>query len=193
MDIAELPCRLELMVDELLSPRRAAHSRGVAALSAGICARNGIDPIRGRISALAHDLCKELPLAEQKLLAAGYGELEPSSSLMEEKIIHGPAAAGMLSRRLGVEDEDILEAVAYHTIGREDMGELAIIVYCADKLEPGRGRSDADFVRLCLSLTPREMFPLVVENLIGWLERKGFSVAPETRRLFAALKEGSPA
>lgn len=50
---------------------------------------------------------------------------------------HGPAVAARLARE-GVEDEELLNAVAYHTTGHPEFGELGRFLYLADDLEPGR-------------------------------------------------------
>jgi len=52
-------------------------------------------------------------------------------------LLHGPAAAARL-RVAGVNDEALLCAVAYHTIGHPDLDALGRAVYLADFLEPGR-------------------------------------------------------
>lgn len=50
---------------------------------------------------------------------------------------HGPAAAARL-RAEGVKDEELLEAIGYHTLGRPGMSRLGRYLYLADYLEPGR-------------------------------------------------------
>jgi HD superfamily phosphohydrolase YqeK len=52
-------------------------------------------------------------------------------------MLHGPAVAERL-RREGVEDEEVLAAVASHTTGGAGLPTLAKALYAADYLEPGR-------------------------------------------------------
>jgi 2-amino-4-hydroxy-6-hydroxymethyldihydropteridine diphosphokinase len=52
-------------------------------------------------------------------------------------MLHGPAAAERL-RRDGVQDEEVLAAVASHTTGGAGLPTLAKALYAADYLEPGR-------------------------------------------------------
>jgi predicted HD superfamily hydrolase involved in NAD metabolism len=189
MDCAELCAALDGRLDELLSPGRAAHSRRVASLAASICFREGIDPERGRVAGLAHDLCKEMPKKAQRELAAAYPGAVEGSALMADKIVHGPAAAALLARDYGVGDGDILEAVALHTVGRPGMSGLSIVLYCADKLEPGRERLDDDFRRRCLELPLDLMLREVVEGVVGWLRSQGRAVAPETLILYSTLQQ----
>jgi predicted HD superfamily hydrolase involved in NAD metabolism len=202
MGYAELCAALDERLDELLSPARAAHSRRVAELTASICLREGLDPEKGRAAGLAHDLCKEMPKKAQRELAAAYAEAEAvgggvveapmhaaqASSLMADKIVHGPAAAALLARDYGVGDEELLEAIAIHTVGRPGMRGLSIALYCADKLEPGRERLDEEETRRCLGLGLEDMLLSVVEGVVGWMRSQGRAVAPETMILYSTLQ-----
>jgi HD superfamily phosphohydrolase YqeK len=109
MDCAELCILLDQRLDSLISGERAAHSRRVALLAAELCAREGLDPLRGRAAGLAHDMCKEMPKKIQRELASAYPEAllgsDLTSALMADKVVHGPAAAALLSRDYGVDDE----------------------------------------------------------------------------------------
>ncbi|MDP3178941.1 MAG: bis(5'-nucleosyl)-tetraphosphatase (symmetrical) YqeK [Spirochaetaceae bacterium] len=175
----------------MLKPDRARHSRSVAALTAELCARYGVDPARGEAAGLAHDLCKELPRAVQRELAAAYPDAARGSSLMSDKILHGPAAAVYLERELGVSDLELLDAVASHTVGKPGMGLLATLLYCADKLDPGREGIDPEHRNRCLSLPPPLMLGAVVAELISWLEATGRAVAPETVLLYNNLAKST--
>lgn len=53
------------------------------------------------------------------------------------KLLHGPAAATRLARE-GVEDDGLLRAVAFHTLGHPALDAAGVALYAADFLEPGR-------------------------------------------------------
>ena len=60
---------------------------------------------------------------------------------VEERVpvlLHGPLAAEQLRRDCGVDDPDVLEAVRWHSIACAGMGEVGLVVFLADKLEPGK-------------------------------------------------------
>jgi nicotinate-nucleotide adenylyltransferase len=136
-------------------------------------------------------MCKELTRKAQKALAARYSALGPgmslTSALMADKVVHGPAAAVLLAEDYGVADEGLLEAVAAHTIGKPGMGGLAAVLYCADKLEPGRERLVEGYRDQCLALPLDGMVVAVVEGVIGWMSAQGKAVAPETLILYSSL------
>ncbi len=56
---------------------------------------------------------------------------------LPDGLLHGPAAAERL-RGEGVDDEELLDAVAYHTLGHAAFGRMGRALYLADFLEPGR-------------------------------------------------------
>ena len=71
MRLDELAALLDHDLERRLRPNRRDHSRSVADYAAFLAARNGIDPLRARVAGLAHDLCREMTLAEQRSLALG--------------------------------------------------------------------------------------------------------------------------
>jgi HD superfamily phosphohydrolase YqeK len=50
------------------------------------------------------------------------------------QVVHGSVAAAVLRTGLGVSDEAVLDAVAYHTTLRPGAGRLEQVVFIADKL-----------------------------------------------------------
>jgi predicted HD superfamily hydrolase involved in NAD metabolism len=187
MDSAEILPILRGRLRVMLSAERAEHSRGVALLAAELCVRHGIPTVKGSVAGLAHDICKEMPKSEQRALAQAWDGDLSGSAFMIDKLLHGPAAASMLRRDFAFSEEDVLEAIASHTVGRPGMGALAIIVYCADKMEPGRAHVNAEFRDRCLLAPLEEMLRLVVADVIVWIESKGLAVAGETLELYKSL------
>ncbi len=191
MDFAEMIQDIDRRMTSMLSPGRALHSRRVAELSAAICSVHAIAPEKGELAGLAHDICKELPRSEQSLLAKGFpgnrlGKGD-ESSFISDHIPHGPAAAVWLIEEYELADDEILEAVAYHTVGDPKMGPLASIVYCADKLEPGRQEISEAYRERCLSMSIPDMVASVCSHSIEWLRRTGRPVAPQTIILYNSL------
>jgi len=134
-------------------------------------------------------------MTRQAELATVYEGLSGQAFIYEgdigEAAMHGPAAAGLLYLEYSCHDAEILEAVALHTLGRAGMGNLACIVYAADKLEPGRSHVEADFRAHCLELAPGDLFMAVLGDTIAWLRNAGLPVAKESLDLYdpAALRE----
>ncbi|MGH7445246.1 MAG: HD domain-containing protein [Longimicrobiales bacterium] len=113
---------------------RRAHIARVAELMdrwAAALALPAAECCRWRAAAWLHDAVREAPADELRPLAGAEFDGLPG------KLLHGPAAAELL-RRTGVEDEPLLTAIAYHTLGDAGFDRLGRALYAADFLEPGR-------------------------------------------------------
>jgi len=63
--------------------------------------------------------------------------VSPAERLLPGPLLHGPAAAEQL-RIDGVDDGELLTAVAWHTLGDPRFAAMGRALYAADFLEPGR-------------------------------------------------------
>ena len=88
---------------------------------------------------LMHDLAKYFK--PQKLLEIAQVEgldIDPISAI-NPHLLHADVSAILARNTFGVNDEEVLQAIANHTLGRPGMSLLSCIVFVADSLEPGRG------------------------------------------------------
>jgi len=105
-------------------------------------------------------------------------------------VLHGPAAAARL-RSAGVEDEDLLAAVALHTIGGAELGRLGRALYAADFLEPGRSFLE-EWRESLRARMPADLDAVVLELVrarIGHLLERGMSVPWRTVAFWNGLVE----
>ena len=70
-------------------------------------------------------------------------EVEENNSNLWHSII-APIEA---KEKLGIEDEEILDAIRWHTTGKEDMSILTKIIYIADMIEPNRNFDGIEDIR----------------------------------------------
>lgn len=125
-------------------PERRAHMERVGSLMSTWSTAMGKDEAgRTRFVAAAH-LHDSLRDADPEALRP---LLDPWMEGIPAKLVHGPAAAARL-RGEGVEDEALLRAVAWHTLGHPELDDLGRCLYLADYLEPGRDYHTAELARL---------------------------------------------
>lgn len=113
---------------------RRAHMARVAALMGSWSEDLGLaeaDRVRWVAAAWLHDALRD---ADPETLRS---RVPPDMSLLPGPLLHGPATAERL-REDGVTDDEILLALAYHTLGHPRLGTLGRALYAADFLEPGR-------------------------------------------------------
>ncbi|MBO0471693.1 bis(5'-nucleosyl)-tetraphosphatase (symmetrical) YqeK [Enterococcus sp. DIV0242_7C1] len=131
--------REELMqkVQMRMSERRFLHVLGVEETAVALAAKYGASEERASIAALTHDYAKERPDEEFELIIQRDG-YDPELLAYGNAIWHGLVGASMVERELGIEDEEILQAIRLHTTGAAEMSLLDKIIYVADYIEPGR-------------------------------------------------------
>lgn len=129
-----------------LSEKRFIHTIGVAEAAKELAARWGVDEDRAYLAGLVHDCAKELSVDEtiKRLKEDGYGFEDGEDEF--PALLHAPLGAVLAKEKFGIDDEEILNAVRYHTTGRKGMTLLEKIVYVADFIEPGRQYSEAKIV-----------------------------------------------
>jgi predicted HD superfamily hydrolase involved in NAD metabolism len=121
-----------------LSDSRYEHTLRVADTAEGLARVHDLDADRARLAALVHDSAREIGPDEFLKLADAWNLQVGESEQQSPKLLHGPVAAEMAKRKLGIDDEEVLEALRAHTTGRPGMGPLALVLYIADKIEPAR-------------------------------------------------------
>ena len=89
------------------------------------------------VAALLHDCTKKLDMDEQLALCKKYhiplDELERKAL----KLLHSKTGAA-IARDVFAVDDDVYNAIMYHTTGKPDMTLLEKIIYLADYIEPTR-------------------------------------------------------
>lgn len=139
----------EQVIDYLknnLKPKRLKHVFGVADSIDALAVKYGIDREKARFSALYHDILKENSAIRLIEYIRENGE-DPGELLHASKVLHSQAGAIFARVEGGILDEDILNAIRYHTTGREEMSTLEKILYLADVIEAGRDYEGVDRLR----------------------------------------------
>lgn len=114
----------------------------------------------------------------------------PALAGLPDPLLHGPAAAERL-RTAGVDDGELLLAVAFHTVGDARLGRLGRALYAADFLEPGRPFLPEWRAELRERM-PSELDDVVraiVRARVGNLMERGTAVQPRTLEFWNALVE----
>ena len=155
----------------LEKPSRREHSVRVALYAAERAGRYKIDERKAVTAALFHDCAKNLP-HDSPLLD---GFISPEG--VPEAVWHQFAGAYLAEKRFGVRDEDVLNAIRYHTSGRAGMSDLEKLVYLSDMLEEGRTYGEVVILRKVLEEKGlQEGFFFAFERSRAYLLEKGAAV-----------------
>jgi len=121
-----------------ISEKRFEHSLGVEYTAAWMAMVFGEDIEKARLAGLLHDCAKGLPTKEKLEKARKCGL--PISKYEEKNpdMLHGKLGAYYARYKYDVIDQDVLDAICYHTTGRPNMSLLEKIIFVADYIEPNR-------------------------------------------------------
>lgn len=159
-----------------LGEKRLLHTLNVGYLTAELAVRFGADPDKALIAGALHDCAKELDIDRQNELAREYsGDL-----FTDRKLLHSPAGAVFARDGFGVRDNEILDAICYHTTGRGNMSVLEKIVYLADKIEPSRNYMDLLPIRKAAETDLDEAMRMTVLSVKDKFEKQGRDIHPLT-------------
>ena len=95
---------------------------------------------------MLHDLCKEMPKAQMEIWMR---QLFPQHLDEPAAIWHGYLGSVFAGRLYGCQDKRVRCAI-YHHVKGDCTQPYAMITYCADKLEPGRGYDSSEQIALCM-------------------------------------------
>ena len=117
-----------------LNDERYRHSLGTAECAAELAEKYNLDKEKAYFCGLIHDCAKCLPKDELKSIMAECNDL-CEGELDNTKTYHAPAGAILARKEFCVEDEEILSAIRWHTLGKENMSDFEKIIFLADKIE----------------------------------------------------------
>ncbi|MFA9422948.1 MAG: bis(5'-nucleosyl)-tetraphosphatase (symmetrical) YqeK [Sedimentibacter sp.] len=109
---------MKIKLGRELSTKRYNHSLGTMEEAEKLALVYGADKEKARIAGLLHDCGKSIN--------------------ENDNLTHAITSANLARTNYDICDEDIINAILYHTTGRENMGILEKIVFIADKIEKNR-------------------------------------------------------
>jgi nicotinate-nucleotide adenylyltransferase len=120
----------------MVKAKRLAHIRGIEEEAAKLARRWGADERRMRRAAILHDCTKYLSREEHLAICDRYGvELDPLERATD-KLLHAKSGAALAKHIFG--EDDIYDAILYHTTARAEMSLEEKLLYIADYMEPCR-------------------------------------------------------
>ncbi|MCI9001737.1 MAG: nicotinate (nicotinamide) nucleotide adenylyltransferase [Oscillibacter sp.] len=187
-DLKSLPLeRLRPVALSCLHHRRIPHVLGTEQEAIHLAERWGGDVAKARRAALLHDCTKKLSLAEQLEVAERFQVPLDEMERREIKLLHAKTGAGIAETVFGT-DEEITNAIRWHTTGRGGMTLLEKIIYLADYIEPTRSFPGVEKLRrVCYEDLDAGLL-LGLEMTIEEMEKRGASIHPKTLEARDALK-----
>ena len=130
-----------------LSVKRFTHCQMVAKAAKRLAKIYHEDEKKAEIAGILHDIVKEKDKKSLLKIIQGEGTMLSPVEKSSPKIWHAMAGAIYCKKWLGIENEQILNAIRYHTTARKNMTTFEKIIYIADCISDDRKYREVDFER----------------------------------------------
>lgn len=133
----------ERKLQSALSIERYIHTMGVVKTAKKLAIHYGADVKKAAYAALLHDCAKDYPSEMKLRFCKEYHVPVDDIMISTPDLTHQFLGAEVARREYLVEDEEILDAIKYHTTGKPDMSLLGKIIFIADFTEENRKKFDS--------------------------------------------------
>lgn len=158
-----------------LNKKRFCHSIGVMDTAACLAMKYGYDINKAKYAGILHDCAKSL--SSEKLLDKSRKYSLELSEIEKENpdLLHAKIGKFLAKEDYKITDEEILDAIFYHTTGRPGMNILEKIIFVSDYIEPNRTK-DIPGIKEIRAMAFENIDKCVVMiccNSLGYLKEKG--------------------
>ncbi|PAB60860.1 bis(5'-nucleosyl)-tetraphosphatase (symmetrical) YqeK [Anaeromicrobium sediminis] len=130
--------KIKEFIKKNLSPKRYNHSLGVEKTALKLGEKYNCDLEKLQIAALLHDCAKNFTDEELLKHMPQVSIIEKDIYYKQPQLLHGFVGSLIIQQEFGISDDEIINAVRYHTTGRKNMSVLEKIIYISDYIEPNR-------------------------------------------------------
>ena len=137
----------------------------------------------------AADLAQKYGVSTQKAKTAGL--LHDCGKLLNQNVKnleHAFTGSNIAASKYGVDDTNVLDAILYHTTGREDMTMLEKIIYISDKIEPDRSYEGVEEIRKLAFSNIDAAIVKSLEITFKYLESKNIEIDKQSLLTYEYLK-----
>ena len=163
----------------MIRAKRIAHVQGTEQEAVSLARRWGANEVHARRAAILHDCTKYLTLEEQLRLCERYQVKLDDMERVAVKLLHSKTGAALAEHLFG-EEEEICQAICWHTTGKAGMSLLEKILYIADYMEPTRDFEGVERLRKLAYQDLDAAVLLGTEMTIEEMVRYGNPIHPNT-------------
>jgi len=189
MDRADLN-EIKKMLQKSLNALRYEHTLGVSYTAACLAMRYGADPFQAELAGLLHDCAKEFKDREIPDACRKNGFPLAEEEKKTPQVLHAIYGPFLARTKYGVNDPEVLDAIRWHTTGKDNMTLLEKIVFTADYIEPNRWKSeDLPVIRTLAFKDLTECVYRITKDTLTYLEQKQYTIDRMTKTCCEWLEE----
>lgn len=163
-----------------IGEKRYQHSKRVMEIGLKLAYKYNADIEKTKIAAILHDCGKIADKTKMLKRVDDFGIILDTCMEYNHELLHGPLGCEIARTEYGINDIEILDAIYYHTTGKENMSILDKIIYIADYIESGRSFEGVEQVREIAFIDIDRSIILAMENTIKFLLENDKLIHPNT-------------
>lgn len=171
--------RLREATRQQMPEKRWKHTLGVVETAIHLAIRYDGDADKAELAALLHDYSKAWAIDRMETIIREQ-HLPPELLVYDKELMHAHVGAWAVEHEHGITDVEVLDAIRYHTSGRENMTKLDKIVCLADYIEPGRDFPGVDKIRKLAKHNIEEALIAAFDSTITVLMERNKRIFPLT-------------
>lgn len=182
--------KLRREMEKELTSKRYEHTLSVAYTAASLAMVHDVNTESALIAGMLHDCAKcfsakkLISLCQKNNLPVTEVELQNPTALL-----HAKAGSFLAKEKYGIDDEDILNAIKYHTTGRPNMSKLEKIIYISDYIEPGRTHAaNLKQIRKTAYEDLDKALFRILEDTLAYLHSTGGRIDSMTKATYESVK-----
>ncbi len=167
-------------LSNILKAKRFQHSLGVSQSAAELAVRYGEDVDKAKVTGLLHDCARSLSSNNLLQMAQAFAIVVNDVERQQPMLLHAPVGAKLARNEYGVDDPQILKAIALHTTGGRDMATLEKIIYLADCIEPSRDFPGINRLRRLAFIDLDKAMIAAFDQSLHYVIEQGLLIHPAT-------------
>lgn len=162
--------KMQKKLSKYLDSDRFEHTIGVMYTCAALAMAYDYDLEIAQLAGLMHDCAKCIPNKKKIHLCSHHNIPVTDFELKNPFLLHSKLGAYIAEKKYGVTEQNVLEAIKWHTTGKANMTILEKIVYIADYIEPHRYKAvNLDEIRALAFKDLDECMYRILEDTLGYL------------------------
>jgi len=125
-------------VKKKLTSKRFEHTLRVEQTAVDLAKKHSGNIYDVAIAALLHDNAKNYPNEKKLELCKKYNVELSKAEKANVDLVHSKLGGVLAKHKYHIKNQEIINAIKYHTTGRPNMSITEKIIYIADFIEPGR-------------------------------------------------------
>ncbi|WP_130806566.1 bis(5'-nucleosyl)-tetraphosphatase (symmetrical) YqeK [Senegalia massiliensis] len=172
--------KMKSILKKDIDKERYKHTIRVTETAIKLAKNYKVDTEKAHIAALLHDSAKYKDKDTLLKKSQEFGIILDAVMKNNPHLIHPFLGAELAKVKYNILDEDILNAIKYHTTGRKNMSMLEKIIFIADYIEPGRNFPGLEKIRE-ISFEDIDLgIILAMDNTLKYIINKGWLIHPNT-------------